>query len=148
MGCYGTACTCHQTRPERGLSLESLPLTIISCLLTIIMAPPAPKTPYSTMPPKTADLEETWAFLNTGVDHIMTRLDTGLSFPDYTNLYSTVYNFCTSTKMHGKMDGNRSKRHKFVLISYSAELRSQISWSQPCGRGFISKAFGLLYRAF
>ncbi|KAJ6578957.1 Cullin [Mycena sp. CBHHK59/15] len=60
------------------------------------------------MPPKTADLDETWAFLTDGVDHIMMRLETGLSFVGYTSLYTTVYNYCTSTKMHGKLEGNRT----------------------------------------
>ncbi|KAG5650078.1 hypothetical protein H0H81_000849 [Sphagnurus paluster] len=60
------------------------------------------------MPPRAADLEETWAYLQDGVDLIMTRLEIGLSFPAYTNLYTTVYNYCTSTKMAGKMDGNRT----------------------------------------
>ncbi|KAJ7871886.1 Cullin [Mycena olivaceomarginata] len=60
------------------------------------------------MPPKTADLDETWAFLTAGVDHIMTKLETGLSFAGYTSLYTTVYNYCTSTKMHGKLEGNRT----------------------------------------
>ncbi|KAJ7181460.1 ubiquitin-protein ligase [Mycena crocata] len=40
--------------------------------------------PFTQMPPKTADLDETWA------------------------LYTTVYNYCTSTKMHGKLEGNRT----------------------------------------
>ncbi|KAF8187325.1 hypothetical protein K438DRAFT_2019544 [Mycena galopus ATCC 62051] len=56
---------------------------------------------FSQMPPKTADLDETWAFLTAGVDHIMTKLETGLSFAGYTSLYTTVDNYCTSTKMHG-----------------------------------------------
>ncbi|KAJ7127630.1 Cullin [Mycena epipterygia] len=60
------------------------------------------------MPPKTADLDETWTFLTAGVDHIMTKLETGLSFAGYTSLYTTVYNYCTSTKMHGKLEGNRT----------------------------------------
>ncbi|KAJ7508747.1 Cullin [Mycena galericulata] len=60
------------------------------------------------MPPKTADLDETWSFLTAGVDHIMTKLETGLSFAGYTSLYTTVYNYCTSTKMHGKLEGNRT----------------------------------------
>ncbi|KAG6853139.1 hypothetical protein C0991_006619 [Blastosporella zonata] len=60
------------------------------------------------MPSKNADLDETWAYLNEGVDLIMNRLETGLSFPGYTNLYTTVYNYCTSTKMVGKQDGNRT----------------------------------------
>jgi cullin 1 len=63
------------------------------------------------MPARTADLDETWNFLNEGVDHIMTRLEQGLSFAGYTSLYTTVYNYCTSTKMHGKLGaaGDRSK---------------------------------------
>ncbi|KAJ6559972.1 Cullin [Mycena capillaripes] len=64
--------------------------------------------PFAQMPPKTADLDETWAFLTAGVDHIMTKLETGLSFAGYTSLYTTVYNYCTSTKMHGKLEGNRT----------------------------------------
>ncbi|EEB93842.1 hypothetical protein MPER_07454, partial [Moniliophthora perniciosa FA553] len=32
------------------------------------------------MPPPTADLATTWAFLEEGVDHIMTKLQTGVSY--------------------------------------------------------------------
>ncbi|KAK6991786.1 ubiquitin-protein ligase [Favolaschia claudopus] len=64
--------------------------------------------PFTQMPPKTADLEETWTFLTAGVDHIMTKMEEGLSFAGYTGLYTTVYNYCTSTKMHGKLEGNRT----------------------------------------
>jgi cullin 1 len=32
------------------------------------------------MPAATADLATTWAFLEDGVDHIMTKLQTGVSF--------------------------------------------------------------------
>jgi cullin 1 len=62
---------------------------------------------FATAPSKQADLAETWLYLNAGVDHIMNTLEKGLSFAGYTNLYTTVYNYCTSTKMHGRMDGNR-----------------------------------------
>jgi hypothetical protein len=49
-------------------------------------------------------------FLNIGVDHIMNNLEAGLSFANYTNLYTCVYDYCTSTKMqNNKTDGNRSK---------------------------------------
>jgi len=67
------------------------------------------KVDFSQMPPKNADLEETWLFLAAGVDHIMTKQELGLSFVGYTSLYTTVYNYCTSTKMHGKLDHNRCK---------------------------------------
>ncbi|KAJ7167869.1 ubiquitin-protein ligase [Mycena filopes] len=72
------------------------------------MASTPTPAPFSQMPPKTADLDETWTFLTAGVDHIMTKLETGLSFAGYTSLYTTVYNYCTSTKMHGKLEGNRT----------------------------------------
>lgn len=70
---------------------------------------------FSKVPPRTADLTETWAFLSPGVDHIMTNLEAGLTFPNYTNLYTAVYNYCTSTKMTGmgsKPDGNRGLSQK------------------------------------
>lgn len=63
---------------------------------------------FSKMPARTADLEETWVFLHAGVELIMSRLESGLSFSNYTNLYTTVYNYCTSTKMQGKLEHNRS----------------------------------------
>ncbi|KAE9386643.1 Cullin repeat-containing protein [Gymnopus androsaceus JB14] len=63
---------------------------------------------FAKAPTRIANLEETWTFLNQGVDHIMNKLDSGLTFPSYTNLYTTVYNYCTSTKMHGKPDSNRT----------------------------------------
>jgi len=62
---------------------------------------------FSILPSKQADLAETWTYLNAGVDHIMNTLEKGLSFAGYTNLYTTVYNYCTATKMNGKIDGNR-----------------------------------------
>ncbi|KAJ7623344.1 ubiquitin-protein ligase [Roridomyces roridus] len=72
------------------------------------MASSSTPAPFSTMPPKTADLDETWKFLTAGVDHIMNKLEEGLSFAGYTSLYTTVYNYCTSTKLHGKLEGNRT----------------------------------------
>ncbi|KAF9534666.1 ubiquitin-protein ligase [Crepidotus variabilis] len=72
------------------------------------MTTPATNDEFAKMPSKTADLDETWHYLNAGVDHIMNNLEKGLSFVGYTSLYTTVYNYCTSTKMHGRLDGNRS----------------------------------------
>ncbi|KAG6890794.1 hypothetical protein C0995_003227 [Termitomyces sp. Mi166 len=37
------------------------------------------------MPPPTADLQSTWAFLEEGVDHIMTKLHTGVSYSKRTD---------------------------------------------------------------
>ncbi|KAI0771155.1 Cullin-domain-containing protein [Trametes elegans] len=56
------------------------------------------------MPPANADLATTWAFLEEGVDHIMTKLQTGVSYSKYMSLYTVSYNYCTSSKMHGTGD--------------------------------------------
>ncbi|KAJ3753066.1 ubiquitin-protein ligase [Lentinula raphanica] len=72
------------------------------------MASSSSSTLLDNPPSRTADLEETWTYLKLGVDHIMNKLDAGMSFTSYTSLYSTVYNYCTSTKMQGKHDSNRS----------------------------------------
>ncbi|KII86882.1 hypothetical protein PLICRDRAFT_55777 [Plicaturopsis crispa FD-325 SS-3] len=53
------------------------------------------------MPPSNADLATTWAFLEEGVDHIMTKLQTGVSYSKYMSLYTVAYNYCTSSRMHG-----------------------------------------------
>ncbi|KAF7422815.1 hypothetical protein PC9H_010974 [Pleurotus ostreatus] len=53
------------------------------------------------MPPASADLATTWAFLEEGVDHIMTKLQTGVSYSKYMSLYTVAYNYCTSSKMSG-----------------------------------------------
>ena len=59
-----------------------------------------PSTDYP-MPPASADLATTWAYLEDGVDHIMTKLHTGVSYSKYMSLYTVSYNYCTSSKMHG-----------------------------------------------
>ncbi|OAX36664.1 Cullin-domain-containing protein, partial [Rhizopogon vinicolor AM-OR11-026] len=65
------------------------------------------------MPPASADLATTWAFLEEGVDHIMTKLQTGVSYSKYMSLYTVAYNYCTSSRMHsttgdGVSSGNRT----------------------------------------
>ncbi|KAH8104831.1 Cullin-domain-containing protein [Cristinia sonorae] len=53
------------------------------------------------MPPPHADLATTWKYLEEGVDHIMVKLQTGVSYSKYMSLYTVSYNYCTSSKMHG-----------------------------------------------
>ncbi|KAH6911363.1 Cullin-1 [Coprinopsis sp. MPI-PUGE-AT-0042] len=63
------------------------------------------------MPPPTADLVTTWKYLEEGVDHIMTKLQTGVSYTKYMSLYTVAYNYCTSCKMSSSEGiglGNRS----------------------------------------
>lgn len=53
------------------------------------------------MPPANADLATIWAFLEEGVDHIMTKPHTGVSYLKYMALSTVAYNYCTSSRMHG-----------------------------------------------
>ena len=67
------------------------------------------------LPPASADLATTWTFLEEGVDHIMTKLQTGVSYSKYMGLYTVAYNYCTSSRMHGAAEpamtsGGRSKQ--------------------------------------
>ncbi|KAI0769864.1 Cullin-domain-containing protein [Fomes fomentarius] len=64
------------------------------------------------MPPANADLTTTWAYLEEGVDHIMTKLQTGVSYSKYMSLYTVSYNYCTSSKMHGSGDQAGGMGHR------------------------------------
>ena len=77
-------------------------------------APPSSTPNTHPMPPASADLATTWTFLEEGVDHIMTKLQTGVSYSKYMSLYTVAYNYCTSSRMHGGPDstvgaGSRSE---------------------------------------
>ncbi|KAH9161142.1 Cullin-domain-containing protein [Lactarius sanguifluus] len=60
------------------------------------------------MPLPTADLATTWQFLEEGVDHIMTKLQTGVSYSKYMSLYTVAYNYCTSSKMPSNASSEQS----------------------------------------
>ncbi|KAF7291605.1 CULLIN-2 domain-containing protein [Mycena chlorophos] len=64
----------------------------------------------NAMPSASADLQTTWAFLEDGVDHIMTKLQTGVSYSKYMSLYTVAYNYCTSSKMTTPSDNGISNR--------------------------------------
>ncbi|ORY31833.1 putative ubiquitin-protein ligase [Naematelia encephala] len=49
-------------------------------------------------PPRDADLSASWAFLQVGVDHIMTRLQLGMSYSYYILLYTAIYDYCTGSR--------------------------------------------------
>ena len=65
-------------------------------------------------PSASVDLAATCSFLEEGVDHIMTELQTGISYSRYMGLYTIAYNYRTSSPHHGTVgfplsSGNRSK---------------------------------------
>ena len=67
---------------------------------------PAASPSYS-IPCRGARLEETWPYLG-----IVSRLakQESLSSTTYTDLYTTVYNYCTSTTIQTKPNGHKGKR--------------------------------------
>jgi cullin 1 len=48
--------------------------------------------------PDRENTEDTWKFLQSGVNKIMTKLQDGMTLNDYMQLYTAVHNFCTSQK--------------------------------------------------
>ncbi|KAK2744170.1 hypothetical protein FQN57_004430 [Myotisia sp. PD_48] len=46
--------------------------------------------------PHRDDLEETWTFLERGINKVMTDLDSGIDMVTYMGVYTAVHNFCTS----------------------------------------------------
>jgi len=88
------------------------------------------------MPPANADLPTTWAFLEEGVDHIMTKLQTGVSYSKYMALYTVSYNYCTSSKMHGGGETlGMAGRSKFLPFHASATHPSIFSPLRSSIRG-------------
>ncbi|KAJ5833821.1 cullin-1 [Penicillium riverlandense] len=56
------------------------------------MPPVMPQTPHKD------DLEETWSFLEAGINSVMLKLEEGVDMKTYMALYTAVHNFCTSQK--------------------------------------------------
>ena len=55
----------------------------------------APVLPHKDNP------EETWAYLQVGVERIMTQLRDGMDMKTYMGLYTAIHNFCTAQKPVG-----------------------------------------------
>jgi len=84
------------------------------------------------MPRANADLKTTWAFLEEGIDHIMTKLQTGVSYSKYMALYTVSYNYCTSSKMHGGGETlGMAGRSKFFLNPRTCHAPFRFCFSSP-----------------
>ncbi|KAH8793122.1 Cullin [Flagelloscypha sp. PMI_526] len=65
----------------------------------------------SKIPAQTADFGEMWSFLRCGVNVIMTDFEDGMPTDRrvfYTNMHTTVYNYCTSSNMPRGLWQNRT----------------------------------------
>ncbi|KAG0322199.1 hypothetical protein BGZ97_008351 [Linnemannia gamsii] len=56
----------------------------------------ASKTLASQPPPHGSDINATWGFLEQGIDQIMNRLEDGLTYKRYMEIYTVIYNYCTT----------------------------------------------------
>ncbi|KAI8809093.1 Cullin [Cladochytrium replicatum] len=57
------------------------------------------------------DFEKTWGKLEAGVDQIMNNIKDGLSNQKYMELYTLIYNYCTSSRSsHGMSTGDQGTR--------------------------------------
>ncbi|GAD96555.1 cullin [Paecilomyces variotii No. 5] len=73
------------------------------------MPPVMPPTPHKD------DLEETWTFLERGIDSVMLKLEDGIDMKTYMALYTAVHNFCTSQKAVGSSQGLQAHRGAHLL---------------------------------
>ncbi|KAF9952455.1 hypothetical protein BGZ70_000594 [Mortierella alpina] len=54
------------------------------------------KSTLSPPPPHGSDINATWLFLEQGIDQIMNRLEDGLTYKRYMEIYTVIYNYCTT----------------------------------------------------
>ncbi|KAG0050195.1 hypothetical protein BGZ83_005027 [Gryganskiella cystojenkinii] len=47
-------------------------------------------------PPHGSDINVTWGFLQQGIEQIMNRLEEGLTYKRYMEIYTVIYNYCTT----------------------------------------------------
>ncbi|KAJ5633884.1 cullin [Penicillium herquei] len=85
--------------------------------------PPAmlPQTPHKD------DLDETWSFLESGINSVMHKLEDGVDMKHYMALYTAVHNFCTSQKAVVSNQGLQAHRGGSSRVSRSV---LQIAQSQ------------------
>ncbi|KAF2279299.1 Cullin-domain-containing protein [Westerdykella ornata] len=74
------------------------------------------QTLASMPPPPKDDVERTWAYLQTGLEKIMTDLRGGMDLKVYMALYTAIHNFCTAQKavfsnMVSGQSGSRGGAH-------------------------------------
>ncbi|GFF51825.1 cullin-1 [Aspergillus udagawae] len=73
------------------------------------MPPLMPQTPHKD------DLDETWTFLEKGIDSVMLKLEEGVDMKTYMALYTAVHNFCTSQKAVSNGQGLQAHRGAHLL---------------------------------
>ncbi|CRG89687.1 Cullin-1 [Talaromyces islandicus] len=72
--------------------------------------------PPTSLPPKD-DIQDTWAFLEHGINGVMVKLEEGVDMKQYMALYTAVHNFCTSQKAVGTTGGLQAHRGGSLSLS-------------------------------
>ncbi|EDN04794.1 conserved hypothetical protein [Histoplasma mississippiense (nom. inval.)] len=80
-----------------GLSHVKLPGRLSRSSATSQRESPA-MPPSGIQTPHKDDIEETWAYLEKGVERVMTQLEGGIDMLTYMGVYTAVHDFCTSQK--------------------------------------------------
>lgn len=66
--------------------------------------------------------EETWNYLEVGVERIMTQLQDGMDMKTYMGLYTAIHNFCTAQKPVGG-SGSFTNNHNRGGGTFKADSR-------------------------
>jgi len=101
---------------------------------------------YPSIPPAMANIVTTWAFLEEGVNHIMTKQDTPLPPFKYYSMYTVCYNYCTSVKLKDITWSGQSAAGRCPSLFISQLRRADIfrSWCQTDGFRFVQLSRALL----
>jgi len=86
------------------------------------------------MSQKQPDIEETWSQVGPGVEHVLKKLEEGLSAQDYMNIYTKIHDYCTMQKSsleHARNLDHSSSSEPFIIIIFLTEFLSSLpvsSW--------------------
>ncbi|KAJ3140802.1 hypothetical protein HK100_009238 [Physocladia obscura] len=72
------------------------------------------------------DLASTWASIQQGVDTILYRFEEGLDYKKYMALYTTIYDYCTSLKMHPSQSTGSNVMHQKGANLMGADLYKKL----------------------
>jgi hypothetical protein len=101
-----------------------------------------------SIPPAMADIVTTWAFLEEGVDHIMTKQDSPLPSLKYYSMYTVCYNYCTSVRLKDITwsESGQSAAGRCLSLFIPRLRRADIfrSWCQTDGFRFVQLPRALL----
>lgn len=64
-----------------------------------------------------------WGKIESGLDVMMNHMETGISYPKYMEMYTAIYNYCTTTKMPAANNGRGNHLGSLVLTFFRCKPR-------------------------